>query len=485
MKTILLLAIAVMLMLPGCGKVKTVPEISDNLSDIDMMDLTGEGLTRALAKHGSKLVMIKSSGEVFRWDSENKMVDSLYNLNREITPDVFQQGDFLVARQQGADSGVHVIFDVGLMKEAAVIDDPGIRKVLGVDRDRLLFRSADNRLAALDYRSGNSPAPVAAALPKDETLFNCQWQGDQALILASHHLYRYSKSSGVFESLTLKTEAASGFLLVGDAIYYGSAQRELVKYSLRARKIRWRFKLADHLETAPVKVGPYIVVVPGDNNVYFFNKNGSIYWWQQLNSTMFMPPYAMTDNVVVFLWNQKVKLFDYKKKKVTTYPLERKPTTAPVQIGGYLYVVSTEDDDDRRDDELPALRRLSRLGNHYGLEIKTDPNYIKPMGRSVKFTLIPINMVEPRYRVKIVVASPADGDTGDGVVFEKQIGVKDKPNFVWVPPQAREYRLMIEIDAQNKKGVVVEETFNTIDVDQMLWKYYYDVQTAGDGTGGR
>lgn len=481
MKTIFMLAVAAMLMLPGCSRIKTVPEISANLSDIDMMDLTGEGLMKTLVKQDAKLVMIKSTGEVLRWDTGNKMVDSLYNLNRQVHPDVFHQGNFLVVRELGESTGVHVVFDLSRMKEAAVVDEPGIRRVLAVDKEWLLFLSSDNRLVARDYRSNSAAAPHTSALPKDETVFNCHWRGDIALIIASHHLYRYTKSSGVFESLALKNEAVSGFLQVGDAIYYGSAQRELVKYSLRSRKVQWRFQLADRLKTTPLRLGPYIVIVPADNNIYFFTKNGSIYWWQKLDSTFFMPPYAMKDNAVVFLWNQKVKFFDYRKKQVTTYPLDRRPATNPVEVDGYVYVVSTNADEDSRDETLPALRRLSRLGNHYGLEVKTDPEYIKPVGRSVKFTLKPINLVKPHYRVKIVLTSHRSGDTGSSIVFEKEIGIRDKPNFVWVPPEAREYRLMIEIDAENKKGVEVVEAFNTIDVDQMLWKYYYDVQSAGDG----
>jgi hypothetical protein len=140
--------------------------------------------------------------------------------------------------------------------------------------------------------------------------------------------------------------------------------------------------------------------------------------------------------------------------------------------------VVTEDrvTDDRKEDEGPYPAHLSKIGNHYGVEIFTDPKYVKPMGKSVRFTLKPINLVEPQFKIKIV-KSRAENEPP---VFDKIISKDDKLNFVWIPTEAVEYRLIIEVEAENQTGLTVEEIFTPVDVQEILQNHFYQLHTRSD-----
>ena len=252
---------------------------------------------------------------------------------------------------------------------------------------------------------------------------------------------------------------------MGGAIYYGSENRELVKFSLVDGKIHWRFKLADQLKIEPRKAGPYIAIIPEDHNIYFFNKRGTLYWWERLDSTRLLPPVVMKENVAVFLWNKTVKFLNYKHKSSYTYPLDKAVFSDALHIGEYLYVIA----ETGKEDQGQPLKAITKIGNNFGVVIQTDPQSIIPMGRSIKFNLERFNLVKPELKVNIL-------DTENKSVFEKNIAYKDDPSFVWIPNRAMAYKLVVEINAENKKGLMIEHAFEVIDVEKLLSQYYYQLQ---------
>jgi len=157
--------------------------------------------------------------------------------------------------------------------------------------------------------------------------------------------------------------------------------------------------------------------------------------------------------------------------------LNRIVKSNPVCIDDYIYVV-TEDkvSEGREEDEGPYPLHLSKVGNHYGVEIFTDPKYVKPLGKSVRFNLKPINLVEPQLKIKIVKNQPGN----ETPVFDKIFSKNDKLNFIWIPTEAVEYRLIIEVAAENKTGLTVEEIFTPVDVQEILRNHYYQVHTQSD-----
>jgi hypothetical protein len=98
------------------------------------------------------------------------------------------------------------------------------------------------------------------------------------------------------------------------------------------------------------------------------------------------------------------------------------------------------------------------------------------MGKSVRFNLKPINLVDPLLKIKIVKNQPGN----ETPVFDKILSKNDKLNFVWIPPEAVEYRLIIEVEAENKTGLTVEEIFTPVNVQEILRNHYYQLHTRSD-----
>jgi len=362
------------------------------------------------------------------------------------------------------------------LKEIAALDQVNIHRVLGLDQEIVVYLG-NNEIYIYNYRSQQSLKTLKIGKKKDYQFYNSEFSGNNLFLFSFRYLYIYDRTRDVVERIELARPAASGFLLDGDVIYYGSEQRELVKFSLKSRKTSWAFKLPEVLKVTPQKIGQYVAIIPGDNNIFFFNKNGTLYWWEKLDSARLLEPVAMKENIVVFLWDKNVKFFNYKKKQVATYPLNRRVKTNPVYIDDYIYVV-TEDKvgDGGEEDEGPYPAHLSKIGNHYGVEILADPKYVKPMGKSVRFNLRPINLVEPQLKIKIVKNQPGN----ESPVFDKIISPNDRLNFVWIPAEAVEYRLIIEVTAKNKTGLTVEETFAAVDIQEILRNHFYQLQTRSD-----
>jgi hypothetical protein len=157
--------------------------------------------------------------------------------------------------------------------------------------------------------------------------------------------------------------------------------------------------------------------------------------------------------------------------------LNRKVKTNPVCIDDYIYVVTEDiESEGREEGEGPYPSHLSKIGNHYGVEIFTDPKHVKPMGKSIRFNLKLINLVEPQLKIKIIKNQPGNA----APVFDKTLSTGDKLTFVWIPAEAVEYRLIIEVEAENEIGLTVEETFTAVDVQKILRNYYYQLHTRSD-----
>jgi hypothetical protein len=253
----------------------------------------------------------------------------------------------------------------------------------------------------------------------------------------------------------------------GHYIYYGAKNRNLIKFSLTSNKVKWKFRIAEQLKLRPQKAGPYIAITPEDYNIYFFNKRGTLYWWEKLDSTRLLPPVAMKENVVVFLWDKTFKFFNYKKKQVVSYPFDKAAYSNLIYIDEYLYMVSQEETGEDMYEQPP--KNITKIGNNFGVAVYTNPQHILPLGKSIKFNLKRFNLIKPELKIKIL-------DPAGKSVFDKTVSYKEDPSFVWIPNKAVEYKLIIEINAKNKKELRIEEPFKVTDVEKILKRYYYHVQ---------
>lgn len=465
------------------GRVKMIPEVSNALFDDALGDpLKDAGAGGTIIANDANLVVFTPEGKIHRFNLENKMRDFLVDLNTPIEPAITRQNDVVALKEKN--SANFILFNLREMK-VIEMQAPGkinADKIISVDaEDKIIGYVSDvsdvsnvsdvsgKRLVFMHYPSGKILAETSVG---DVVFYNSADamvdDAPKTLVLSPRFLYIFDKRRSTIATVKLESKASSGFLADGGAIYYGSENRQLVKLSLASAKVQWRFKLADQLKIEPRKAGPYIVITPEDHNIYFFNKRGTLYWWEKLDSTRLLPAVVMKENVAVFLWNKSIKFFNYKNKTTISYPFDKPIFSGVLHIGEYLYVIAESGGEDR-EDQGPPLKAITKIGNNFGVVIRTDPQNIIPLGRSIKFNLERFNLVKPELKVKIL-------DAGDENVFAKTIAYKDDPSFVWIPNRAMDYRLVVEINAENKKGLIIEHPFEVIDVEKLLSQYYFRLQ---------
>ncbi len=452
-------------------KIKVIPEITSHLVEEKVQELKDKEFVGKIIKKQDKLIFISLKGEVSRFDPASNILDFLSNLNTPIEPHIFVGDPFILLKKK--DSARFILFDSQEMRVASEFKLKAVKinQVVGL-QEKLLIYKQKKEIIFYDTVSGSVISKIKLA--QDDVIHSCEISGASILILTTSKLYTYSNPGGkpVIASEELKAPASSGFLMDGEYLYYGSSNRKLVKMLARNCKIAWSYKLPKRLTLEPQKVGHYIAITPDDNNIYFFNQRGTLHWWEKFEAPRALPPVVMKDNIAVFLMNRvyrdmnnKIKFFNYKKKEVTNFELQYRIDSAPIYIDDSLFILG-----ETKIDNKPA-RYLVKLGNRYNADIEISPEYIKPLKKSIIFTIKPVNLIEPGVKVTIF-------DSEKKIQYEKQIG---KPGdlyyeFVWMPEKAGLYRLVVHLDAENKKGIEVEKTFRVEDIDSVVERYYYEVQ---------
>ena len=467
MKKYILILVVLTVFLPCKGKIKKVPEISTSLKEETVLVLKkDEDTAEKIIKHHSELIIITRTGKIYRFNPSQKMINFLYNLTTDINPEIVHQNDIVILKKKGSND--LIIFDLHRMKVKKILENLETKKIVGIDHEVIGY-TRKNQLIFLDYLSGKTLEKLN--IDADTIFFNSESTADadeaKTFILSSGNLYIYNKRQNSTEIINLKYKPTSGFLLDGKDIYYGAKKRHLVKFSLTSNRVKWKFRIAEQLKLKPQKAGRYIVITPEDNNIYFFNKRGTLYWWEPFNSSRLLPPVIMRENAAVFLWNKTFKFFNYKKKQVSNYFFDKPSYSNLIYIDDYLYLVSGEETGEGSDEKQPKI--ITKIGNNFGVEINTDPRHILPLGKSIKFDLEKFNLIKPELKIEIL------DHEGQGV-FDKTISYKQNPSFVWIPGKAVGYKLVVHIDAKNKKGLRIEKPFNVTDVEKILKQYYYHLQ---------
>jgi len=499
MKIYAILLIIGMIFSIGCArKINTIPQITSNLYQDDLLDLTGKPIVKKIIKNNTGIVMVSVDGNVMHLDTAKRTTQTQFSLNRVLEADVFAQGQYMVLKEKiPADaqtaSPVYTILDCNEMKPIAEFKDNGIEKVTGVDSTHIVYLSTGPKrlLTIMDYSSVKILKTFETK--EQEILFNSEFKGNKIYILSSLNLYTYDIATNTIKTTALPVPSASDFLLDNNQVYYGSNRMELVRMDLNSGKAHWKFKLADFLAAPPNKIGSYIAVIPKDNNVCFFNKNGTLYWWEKLGSIISEPPVVMKENIAVCLWNGNIKFLNPFSKKAFAFSLNRLFKTNPVSIGDYAFVVSEEkesslnaskenktDDSDNTDElddtEDTPPRFISKVGNFYGVKLVTTPGQGYSVNKSIQFKMGSVNLIEPRFTIQIFNPS-----SPDKAVFQRVLDPKKElPEIIWVPTSDADYRLVIQIDSKNKKGLFQEEILKVTDYNRIIQDYYFKIQTGCD-----
>jgi hypothetical protein len=404
-----------------------VAEISPPLIQEEVFAWSGEVAGQALFPCREGIGWVDAAGRIVTWNPEKKAAGTAWPLPFAVSDPPFRQGDFLALKSQAEDRWL--VFDLAGMETRFEARNLQANRILGVNGDYLVYQDGEN----LVVHSRFEPAGPFRWPAVEKEFFNCHFSREHILIMSDRHLFVFRKRDGKFQQLPLPVEAAAGFLCQGEYIYYGSRQRQLVKYSWLENRLAWKLKLGQNLERQPFIAGGAIIIAPADNNVLGVNSRGSVRWWLALHSIPQFDLQPMADHFAAFLLNGEITFIDFRRRGETILKMNGRPSGAPLAYGHDLYFFLAAE----------AEQKLQRVGNRYGLELAMDPERALWLGETARFSILVHNLLGPKLRV---VISDARGQA----LLAKDFGAVERAEPVWMPPSAGEYRLQASAAAHNR-----------------------------------
>jgi hypothetical protein len=344
-----------------------------------------------------------------------------------------------------------LVFDLARMKIRFELRDLRVKQILAVDGDCMIYLDGEN----LVVYSWQNPAGIFRRPSAGNEFFNCHFFADRILIMSSRQLFIFWKLNGNFQILPLSVAAAAEFLYHGEHIYYGSSQRQLVKYSLRKNKISWKLKLGNNLERQPFISAGAIVVNPAGNNVVQLNGRGSVRWWLALNSIPQFNLVPMADHLAAFLVNHEIKFINLRRQQVTVFKINGHPAGMPLAYKQDLYFFLTAG----------KTQKLQRVGNQYGIDMTLAPDKTRLLGVPITFSVLTRNLLNPRLHCVIL-------DEAGQKIFVKNIAMAYRASLVWIPTQAGIYRLQVSATALNRNEEK-EISFQVFDPQKIIPGFYF------------
>ena len=425
-----------------------IPEISPPLIQEDAFVCSGRLAGDILFPCAAGIGWVDAAGKIVTWNAEKKIAGASIMLPFPVNDPPFHQGDFLVLKNPAADH--LLVFDLAELKVRAELHDLHATRILGVDRDCLVYLDSEDLVV---YSWQNPSGIFRQPLLKGE-FFNCHFSPDRILILNSEQLLIFRKKNGEFQQAPLPIPAASALFCDGEYIYYGSSQRQLVKFSLPLKSLVWKMKLGQTLERQPFIFAGTIVANPADNNVLQVNGRGSVRWWLALQSTMRFDLVPMTDHLAAVLLNRDIKFIDLGQKQVTVFKSRGNPVSKPLAFRHDLYFMLQEEN----------TCKLQRVGNHYGIEVELDPAQAKWTGRSIRFSIRSRNLLKPSFDLLI-------SDREGRPVLSKRLGTAEPVQLAWIPLQPGTFTIKVTATGLNRKADA-EVSFQVLDPQKMVSGFY-------------
>ncbi|MCU0236780.1 MAG: hypothetical protein MUC72_06810 [Acidobacteria bacterium] len=426
----ILLLLAGLAFSPSCRQPRPalVPEISPPLVQEEMVAWTGNLAGNSLFPCGGEIGWVDAAGRIIALNVEKKTITEVLAVPFAVKVPPFRQEGFLLLQDQASDR--LLMYDLAARAVTFEALHLGATRILGVDGDCLVYLEGESLTVNFWRRPGvvyRTPAGAAQ-------FYNCEFTPERVLISTAERLHTFWKKSGRFEYERLPQPAVSPFHYDGEHIYYGSVEHYLVKYSTKKKRLSWKLKLGRALERRPFAFAGHIMASPADHTVLQVNANGSLLWWQALGSTMSFDLLAMNENLAAVLLNREIKFIDPRRRQVTVFQGMERPLGPPLAFRGDLYYMASAGG---------QAWRLLRVGKRYGIDVELEPAAVRWLGRSLRFTVQPQHLVEPRWECEIL-------DAQGRPVFSKGMAGGEKATLVWVPLQPGKYLIRVRARAKNR-----------------------------------
>ncbi len=307
-------------------------------------------------------------------------------------------------------------------------------QVLGAGKGLVLL-DRGSTLALVDSEQGE----LLGETDKGENTPGPAWFSETEVILPlGKRLLFFHRRERTWRKCPLPEHVTSAILVRDQDLYVGLAPRTLASLDRRDGRVRWRRDLPQPLLQAPMAVGDWIAVFPEDHNLYFYKTRGTLHWWTPLLSLPRFPPLSTAENVVLASHDQKLHLFDAKRRQTTTWTPSAPLAAPPVFVGTSLILPIKGE----------VESRICRLSNRITVDVTLAPAAPLEVGRGATITLTPVNLERPELAFSVLSA--------DGTVWlERRLNRGATPTVAWIPPAAGEYRLRIVVTGNDRVAEII------------------------------
>lgn len=222
-----------------------------------------EKITEKLFAVNPYLIYFTRQGQVIQFDPRTRAKKEIFSLGNAISSIIFSQPPYILLQNKKDKS--FIVFNLKTMGIIHRFHNPPFRQIIGMD-DQFIYHFRNKKLSVFNYHSGSTIKERSIR----QKIQHCEIRQNIVYILSTRRLYIYDKSARVFKDFPLNINASSPFLLEKDSIYFGSTNRQLVRFSLKTKTIKWKFKLTQLLTEKPLLMDRYIVVTPEDHTICYF-----------------------------------------------------------------------------------------------------------------------------------------------------------------------------------------------------------------------
>ncbi len=298
-------------------------------------------------------------------------------------------------------------------------------------------------------------------------LLNCFADKNKLYVCTTTEINKFDLNRNEFEIIKLKNKSKSEFLYDNGFLYYCSEKRYFIKYSIKKKTVLWAYKLPAYSVQKPIKLNKHILIMLKDFNLYFFNSNGTLYWWEKLGTTPFLNPLVNEENTIVALLPKKkpsIKFFNIKSKKSFIYKLN---------IALSKFFINNKKIFALSDDLINNTFNLIRIGNVYTVDVTILPATVLVKNKSIEFKFTPVNLIKPWYNIEIV-------NNNKKKIYSLEIKPETKNSFVWFPQDEGDFELSIEVKSENRDKILISKPFSVVDMKKLQNNYYYKILSECD-----
>ncbi|MEN8223228.1 MAG: hypothetical protein ABFR36_08205 [Acidobacteriota bacterium] len=446
MKKLILVFILIQLLF-SCSSRKNIPEITPHLNAHRMREISiSPDILTVIAVRDS-ILLPDIKGNIDSFSDEKKKPVTLFKFASGLKKQYLRDNNILVL---SASNKKNIIF-FDLESNKVIYESNKYLKIKSV-KNPLFLHVKRKKLEIFNFIEEKT---IFSKTIDRGKLIDSDISNNEVVFLFEKSLLIYNIKNDSESEKELKVKPVSPFLRLGDYLYFGDDSRALVKFSLKNRKIIWKYRFQKHLKIKPSHYNGLIIVSPEDNNTYLITQKGGVKDWYISESGRLFNPVLMKDHLAVFLRTNKgtsINYYGLKNHSMSTFKDKNLTLRfGPVYFRNNLFSAGIEGDD--------PLLKLIKIGNKFGTTIKLNPESGHEAGKSIRFQISPVNM----YKADIVAVIYNEKREK---VFSRQIPFNNNPSFAWVPESGGDFTL--EVTTKEKDGIETTDIKKLIITDTSL-----------------